>query len=156
LEQLSEPRTADRLELTVPPDAGSVAMARMFAASVARHFGCDEDVVEDVKVAISEACTNAVKAHGTAGLEDPIRIRAFPSDQGLQFEVLDRGNGIDLTTVSQDPSITPPSGLYEGSLGLVLIRSLFGSLDIDSNGDRGTRVRFIAPLSEEFPFSGSD
>jgi serine/threonine-protein kinase RsbW len=128
----------------------------MFAASVARHFGCDEDVVEDVKVAISEACTNAVKAHESAGLDEPIRIRAFPSDDGLVFEVIDLGNGIDLMAVSLDPASTPPSGLYEGSLGLVLIRSLFGSLDIGRNQDRGTRVRFIAPLSEGSLFSTTD
>jgi serine/threonine-protein kinase RsbW len=149
VEQISEPRTADRLELSVPPDPGSVAMARMFAASVARHFGCDEDVVEDVKVAMSEACTNAVKAHESAGVSEPIRIIAAPIENGLQFEVIDAGEGIDPTGTAVDPTATPPSGLYEGSLGLVLIRSLFGSLDIGQNRGRGTRVRFTATVSAE-------
>ena len=119
-------------------------MARLFAASVARHFGCDEDVVEDVKVAISEACTNAVKAHDGAGITEPIRIVVSPDDMGLRFEVIDSGDGVEPVSISSDA--TPPSGLYEGSLGLVLIRSLFGSLEFAQNEGPGTRVAFVAPL----------
>jgi serine/threonine-protein kinase RsbW len=148
VKQTAEPQTTDRLELMIPPEAGSVAMARMFAASVARHFGCDEGTVEDVKVAISEACTNAVKAHEGAGIQDPVRIVATAEPMGLRFEVMDDGEGVDLAAVTSDSAATPPGGLYEGSLGLVLIRSLFGSLDIGRNGERGTRIRFVAPIGD--------
>jgi serine/threonine-protein kinase RsbW len=138
----------DHLRLAIPPDAGYIAMARMFAGSVARHYGVDEDVVEDVKVAVSEACTNSVKAHHDSGTTEPIELRARALDGGLTFEIVDSGKGIDtaLQTAIDESAATPAAGLYEGSLGLTLIRSLFPGAEILRNDDRGTTVRFVVPV----------
>lgn len=123
-------------------------MARMFAGSVARHYGADEDVVEDVKVAVSEACTNSVKAHHDSGTVEPIELRAHESNGDLTFEIVDSGKGIDtdLQAAVQQGAATPAAGLYEGSLGLTLIRSLFPGAEILRNDDRGTMVRFVVPV----------
>jgi len=125
-------------------------MARMFAASVARHFGCDEDIVEDVKVAISEACTNSVKAHRDKGHNEPIELFAHTDDGEIIFEVVDAGGGIDteLQKAINESAATPAAGLYEGSLGLMLIRSLFPATEIIRNGDHGTTVRFVVPAGD--------
>jgi len=122
-------------------------MARMFAGSVARHGGCDEDVVEDVKVAVSEACTNSVKAHRDRGNTEPVELVARLDDDEITFEIVDAGGGIDtaLQTTITDSAATPAAGLYEGSLGLMLIRSLFPGTQIIRNGDHGTTVRFVVP-----------
>ena len=122
-------------------------MARMFAGSVARHGGCDEDVVEDVKVAVSEACTNSVKAHRDRGNSEPIELVARLDDAEITFEVVDAGGGIDtaLQHAIAESAATPAAGLYEGSLGLMLIRSLFPGTEIIRNGDHGTTVRFVVP-----------
>jgi len=139
----------DQLRLAIPPEAGYIAMARMFAGSVARHYGCDEDVVEDVKVAVSEACTNSVKAHHDSGTIEPIELRARALNGDLSFEVVDSGRGIDteLQAAVQQGAATPPAGLYEGSLGLTLIRALFPGAEILRNDDRGTTVRFVVPVN---------
>src|ERR1043166_6106562 len=131
----------------MPPEPDYIAMARMFAGSVARHFGCDEDVVEDVKVAVSEACTNSVKAHRDRGNSEPIELFARLDDEEVTFEVVDAGGGIDieLQKAINENAATPAAGLYEGSLGLMLIRSLFPATEIIRNGDRGTTVRFVVP-----------
>jgi serine/threonine-protein kinase RsbW len=138
----------DQLRLAIPPDAGYIAMARMFAGSVARHYGCDEDVVEDVKVAVSEACTNSVKAHHDSGTAEPIELRARALDSELTFEIVDSGKGIDteLQKAVEETAATPATGLYEGSLGLTLIRSLFPGAEILRNDGRGTTVRFVVPV----------
>lgn len=144
----------EELRLSIPPEPGYIAMARMFAGSVARHFGCDEDVVEDVKVAVSEACTNSVKAHRDRGNSEPIELLARLDDEDITFEVVDAGGGIDteLHKAITENAATPAAGLYEGSLGLMLIRSLFPGTEIIRNGDRGTTVRFIVPAG----YGGSD
>ncbi|HEV2686810.1 MAG TPA: ATP-binding protein, partial [Actinomycetota bacterium] len=133
--------------MTIPPEPGYIAMARMFAGSVARHFGCDEDVVEDVKVAVSEACTNSVKAHHDRGNSEPIELLARLDDEEITFEIVDAGGGIDteLQKAITENAATPAAGLYEGSLGLMLIRSLFPGTEIIRNGDHGTTVRFGVP-----------
>ena len=136
----------EQLRLSIPPEPGYIAMARMFAASVARHLGCDEDVVEDVKVAISEACTNSVKAHRETGNADPIDLRARIGEGDVTFEIVDSGGGFDadLHKAVSESAATPASGLYEGSLGLQLIRALFPETEIVTN-DGGTTVRFVVP-----------
>ncbi len=135
----------EQLRLAIPPEAGYIAMARMFAGSVSRHYGCDEDVVEDVKVAVSEACTNSVKAHRDGGTNESIELRAHARDGELTFEIVDSGKGIDaeMQAAVQQGAVTPAAGLYEGSLGLALIRSLFPGAEISRNDDRGTTVRFV-------------
>ncbi len=140
----------EQLRCAVPPEAGYIAMARMFAGSVARHYGCDEDVVEDVKVAVSEACTNSVKAHRESGTNQPIELRAQETNGDLTFEIVDSGKGIDteMEAAVQQGAATPAAGLYEGSLGLTLIRSLFPGAEISRNDDRGTTVRFVVKVDE--------
>ena len=137
-----EQATAERLELAIPPEPGSIAMARIFGASVARHFGCGEDAVEDVKIALSEACTNSVKAHRDNGIDLPIRVIGISREDELVFEVVDEGPGIDLRKHQLRADETPPAGLFEGSLGLTVIRSLFPNAEIGPNSDVGTTVRF--------------
>jgi len=117
-------------------------MARIFGAAVARHFGCDEDAVEDVKIALSEACTNSVKAHRDNGVELPVRIIGIAEEDELLFEVVDEGPGIDLSKRDVSADATPPGGLFEGSLGLTVIRSLFPTAEIGPNAEVGTTVRF--------------
>jgi len=133
--------------LDVPPDPDQVRTARLFAAAVARHFGADEDRVEDLKVAISEAATNSIKAHQGAGISDPIRIEADADGDGIRFSVRDAGEGftIDAVQSTRDP-VTPLPGLFEGSLGLTLIRSLFPDVEIEPNRDRGMSVSFVVEV----------
>ena len=139
----------DQLQLAIPAEPGYIAMSRMFAAAVARHYGADEDVVEDLKVAVSEACTNSVKAHREGGTTEPIQLRARQVDDAIEFQIVDSGIGIDPDLqAAADSAITPAAGLYEGSLGLTLIRSLFPSAEIVRNEDRGTTVRFLVPVGD--------
>lgn len=118
-------------------------MCRLFVGSVARHYEIDEDAVGDLKVAVSEAVTNSIKAHQDAGrTEVPVRIRVVCDDQVCFVEVLDLGNGFE-SVQQTEGTLTPPAGLYEGSLGLLVIRSLFPEAEITS-GNAGTMVRFSA------------
>ena len=132
------------LVLEIPHEAEQVRTARLFAAAAARHFDIDEDRVEDLKVAISEACTNAIGSHQRAGLSDPVRVVATPEAAGVRFDVVDAGPGFDpelALTAAED--YTPPSGLTEGSLGLALIRALFPSIEIARNAGRGMTLSIV-------------
>lgn len=108
----------------------------MFAAAVARYFECDEEVVDDVKLAISEACTNAVKARDSSS---PVGIIVQPTDSRIEFEVVDRAGGFDEAALSR-PGLDDE--LIEGGIGLQIIRSLFPDAAVEPNPDGGTTVRF--------------
>ena len=142
----------EELVLEIPPDPEQVRTARLFGAAAARHFEIDEERVEDLKVAISEACTNAIKSHQDAGVSDAVTIVAAPIPDGLRVTVVDRGRGFDPDLVAKGgEDYTPAGGLAEGTLGLQMIRALFPSLRIERNADRGMTVSIDVPASGADP-----
>lgn len=142
------PVAVEEFVLDLPPAPECVAIARLFSASVARHFWIGEEQVEDLKIVVSEACTNSVKAHQGAGIGEPVRIVVRVRDGSLLYEVIDEGPGIDLGVVDgvATDAATPAQGLYEGSLGLILIRAIFPDAEILRNSGRGTTVRFALDI----------
>ena len=135
----------DVFALSLPADPAFGGIARLFAAGIARHFDIDDDLVGDLKIAISEAFTNALKAHARARIDQPIVLSVTHQTDALVFEISDAGGGFD-EPVATDISRTPPSGLYEGSLGLIMIRSLFTGAEISRNPSGGTTVRLPLAL----------
>jgi serine/threonine-protein kinase RsbW len=141
-EAVERPGTSgtDDLVLDIPPQPEHARTARLFAAAAARHFAIDEERVEDLKVAISEAATNAIKAHADAGVDDPITVVASAEPAGVRFTVIDAGRGFDPVEAEASSDYTPPAGLNEGTLGLALITALFPSSAIRRNEQRGMTV----------------
>src|SRR6266540_262893 len=133
------------LVLDIPPEPEHARTARLFAAATARHFELDPERVEDLKVAISEAVTNAIKAHASAGVEEPIHITVKAGSNGVRFDVSDVGAGFDARkAIRAAEDYAPTGGLSEGSLGLALIRSLFPDMEITRNADRGMTISITA------------
>jgi anti-sigma regulatory factor (Ser/Thr protein kinase) len=64
-----------------------VGVARLAVASLARNAGLDEEAVDDLKIAVSEACTNAVEE--VKG-DEPISITWSDEDGGVTVEIGDR------------------------------------------------------------------
>lgn len=145
-----DPGATGSFALEVPPEADQIRTARLFASAVARHFGIDEDRVEDLKVAISEATTNSINAHRRADVTDPVRIAAASEGEGVRFSVIDAGPGFSTENMLADmrSEVTPAHGLFEGSLGLTLIRTLFPGVEIIQNADRGMTVTFVLEMTE--------
>lgn len=131
--------TEDKFRLEFTSDPRFISTARLFAAAVARYYDCDEETVDDIKLAISEACTNAVKAQDG---DVPVGILARPEDSQVEFRVVDRAGGFDESAVTKEP-IT--DDLAEGGIGLQIIRSLFPEAVVEPNPDGGTVVRFAVP-----------
>ena len=113
------------LELEVAADPALLATARLFAAAAARAGGCDDDVVEDVRLAVSEACTRSMRGAGPA---DRISVDAHVSLTGVSFVV-------------EGPSGT---GGGDDIDGLDLVAALFPTASTAGDGSR-TTVRFDAP-----------
>lgn len=142
-----QPRASeDRFVLDLRPEPRYVGTARAFAASIARHFDCSEDCVQDIKVAISEACSNAIKAHSSSKTPTPVRLVVEHDDDRLKYEVVDSGGGFD--TDSVESRTIAADELFEGGIGLMLIRSLFPSTEVFRNSERGMTVRFSVDLPE--------
>ena len=131
----------DHLTLEMPREAAYMATARLFAASVARHFGVDEELIPDLKLAISEACAGEILS-GTG--ETEVRISAASQNGLLRFEV-------SQPEETPSPSIAAtgntPSPGETASLGLEIIQALFEDAEVVDAADGGRVLRFGAPTS---------
>jgi serine/threonine-protein kinase RsbW len=75
------------LEIPAKPDY--VGVVRLAVASLARKAGMDEERVDDLKIAVSEACTNAVMDAEEAKVGEPIRVAVHDSGTTMTIEIAD-------------------------------------------------------------------
>lgn len=74
------------VEVTFPPLPAHVRTARLVATAVARRSGMDESLLDEVRLAVGEACSRAVEAHRMHCPGHPIRVALC--DDGERFEVV--------------------------------------------------------------------
>lgn len=74
------------VEVTFPPLPAHVRTARLVATAVARRSGMDESLLDEVRLAVGEACSRAVEAHRKHCPGQPIRVALC--DDGERFEVV--------------------------------------------------------------------
>lgn len=133
--------------LEFPPEAHYVSTARLFAAGIARTYGTDEELVEDLKVAVSEACTSAIKARRDGMSERPVRLSVRRDAGLLSFEAED--TGIQPAGEGPEPVIASSGSSSEDivrRLSLETIRALFPATEIVPNPQGGGNIRFSLGL----------
>jgi anti-sigma regulatory factor (Ser/Thr protein kinase) len=74
-----------RVEVTFTPLSAHVRTARLVATAVARRSGVPDALLDEVRLAVGEACSRAVEAHQAACPAEPIRVAL--TDQAGRFEV---------------------------------------------------------------------
>jgi anti-sigma regulatory factor (Ser/Thr protein kinase) len=119
-------------EHSILADLRLLKEARDFAERAAAEFGLDDAACYDVKLAMSEAVTNAIQ-HGSSSPRDPIKIGIAAEGQRLVFEVLDTGRFV--------PRVRRRGQLSESGRGLEFMRVLMDEVDLRP-GDGGTLMRF--------------
>ncbi|MGH8887136.1 MAG: ATP-binding protein [Egibacteraceae bacterium] len=110
----------DQVELQLPADNQYVGLARLVVTAVARQAGMVEERVEDLRIAVSEATTNAINAHRRYQEQRPVVLQFGPTDNGsFEVTIIDAGPGFDPPPPDRDRDWTLESGL-----GVMLIRAL--------------------------------
>ncbi len=139
---MSEVVPGPRLELEFPAKREYVRTARLAAAAFARVQDASESLVEDFKLAVSEACSQAVVANAATGGDAAVRVVARADGRTLAAEVFDRGGGPD--TLSTTTTMEAPTADDLGSpsaLAFPLIRGVVDDLDVASREGGGSVVR---------------
>ncbi|GAA3236903.1 ATP-binding protein [Dactylosporangium cerinum] len=154
------------VRLSFSPAAAHVRTARLVGVAVARRAGVAEELLEEVRLAIGEACSRAVALHRSHGLEDLVDVAMADGDR-FTVRVVDRAaNGAlvarlageagdeDSVMVLSDPALpltTPPELLAEEAvaarMGLALLAGLVDDLNVSELAEGvGTEVRMSWPL----------
>lgn len=132
------------VRLEIPARADYLGLARqVVAAAAAVEPRFRDERIDDLRVAVSEATTNAIEAHADLDRDERIVIRCNLGADRIEVEVVDRGGGFDPTDVEEMPDPEDPARLErEHGLGLPLLQVLTDEAEIIS-GERGTAVRLV-------------
>jgi len=130
----------DVVDLRIPCKAEWVALARLSVAAVASRLNFSIDEIEDIKLAVAEACTNAIQhAQGSPYIE----IKCEAANGGLRLSVRDYGRG----THPEHIRSRELNDERAGGLGVFLIRSLMDEVDYDVHPDQGTLLVMVKRLA---------
>jgi serine/threonine-protein kinase RsbW len=130
--------------LEIPAGKEYVSLVRSVVAAAAEiEPDMAAERIEDLRVVVSEATTNAIEAHGLHGLTDRIRIQCNLADDEIVVLVHDEGMGFDPSELAVIPEPDAPERLlHESGLGVHLMQMLADESEFTS-GDSGTDVRLV-------------
>ena len=145
--------------LEIPSQVEYLSLVRAVVASAA---SLDETLgdqrIEDLRLAVSEATTNAIRAHANLGSNERITIRFGLEGDRIEVEVQDHGSGFDPENLDPVGPLTEIERLgYEGGFGIPLMKIFSDEIKIES-ADEGTTVHlvvYVSPPSEEVDIDGN-
>ncbi len=130
------------VELTIPARAEYITLCRLALTGIGRAWQISDEVLADLKLALTEAASNSVRhayAGGRVGMVG-IRYELFPNR--LVIEVEDEGGGFDRSTTT-----AARAALAEGGLGIAIIRAIADDVEIGAHpSGKGSRLRFEKSL----------
>lgn len=134
----------ERIELSIPPRVEYLSMVRaVVAAAASKNQGVAQSRIDDLRLIVSEATTNAIEAHHRAEIATPISITCELEPERIGVFVRDFGTGFDPDQLVAHPPVTDPERLeFERGLGIPLMRRLADVHEIDST-PTGTTVRMV-------------
>ena len=135
------------VRLTIPAKPEYIILSRLALTALARVRPLSPDTLADLKLALTEACSNSVR-HAYGEGEGHVEISFELSADRLVVEVTDDGTGFELEEEA-GPSVDGDD-LTEGGLGIAIIRSIADELEVGPGEvGRGSRLRFVKHLSDE-------
>jgi anti-sigma regulatory factor (Ser/Thr protein kinase) len=123
-------------EHSIRADLGRLKEARDFGERAAAEFGLSAGAQYEVKLAVSEAVTNAIQ-HGSSSPDSTIVICASEEAGALVLEVVDTGRFV--------PRVTRRGDMPESGRGLEFMRLVMDEVDLQPGTD-GTRLRLVKRL----------
>jgi serine/threonine-protein kinase RsbW len=129
------------VRLTIPAKAEYVLLGRLALSGITRLRPLEDETVNDLKLAVTEACTNSVR-HAYGETSGSVDIVYELHDDRLVVEVSDEGTGFDPNRLEDSGELT------EGGLGIAIIRALVDEFEVSERSDgRGSSLRFVKFLT---------
>ena len=130
---------ARTVRLSIPAQPEFITLSRLALAGLSRVRALPAETLADLKLAITEACSNSVR-HAYAGGDGTVEIVYRLEPDRIEIEVSDDGTGFDHSGAG---AFREEDELSEGGLGIAIIRSIADDLEI---AHRRGRPRVAAPV----------
>lgn len=130
--------TCETIKMEISSNPDYIGVIRLTTSGIANKVGFSIDDIEDIKVAVSEACTNALKHSG----DKIFHIIFTILENGIEIEIRDNGKGYNVDSIEKPDLLNPK----ENGLGLFIIKTLMDEVIIESENNIGTIVRMTKYL----------
>ena len=140
---------ASTVRLEIPARRDHLALVRLVVSgAIAIERKLPERRMEDLRLAVTEACANAVDAQQRRDPDAPLVVTVALDDDVVAVTVTDRAGGFEPADVEPLPAATDPQRLtHERGLGISLMRSLVDDLTFTRTAE-GTAVRLVVHRSD--------
>jgi serine/threonine-protein kinase RsbW len=140
-----------KMTMQIPCSSEFVGIVRLAISGAASRMNYSIEEIEDIKISISEACTNAIQ-HAYGDKANPntdfIDITVFMLENKLEIVIQDYGKGFDTTMLGTEEQKRRSHEKMGLGLGLTFIKSLMDETSLISEPGKGTTIRMAksAPL----------
>lgn len=137
------------IRMTLPAEAEYIDLVRLTLYGLGTKLGFSYEDIEDMKVAVAEACNNAVVHAYEPGRIGTIEVRFELLEDGMKVTVKDEGGSFNFDEKAQQASSLHDQSLEEakvGGLGIYLMQALMDEVEVTNDG--GTEVVLTKWLSK--------
>jgi serine/threonine-protein kinase RsbW len=133
------------IRLSIPAKPEYITLGRLALTGIARlrTRPLPQDVLGDLKLALTEACTNSVR-HAYGGGDGMVQIVYELHPDKLVVEVADDGEGFEPPAARS--AAAEEDELSEGGLGIAIIEAVADELEIRERAQGGSSLRFVKHL----------
>ncbi|MFL5921544.1 MAG: ATP-binding protein [Gaiellaceae bacterium] len=131
------------VRLTIPARAEYITLGRLALTAIAGVRPLSDETLHDLKLALTEACTNSVKHAYDNGTGSVDIVYELYRDR-LAIEVGDAGSGF----APRQDTMDAEDDLEEGGLGIAIIRAVTDEVEIAEREGGGARLRFVKLLGD--------
>ncbi|WP_028829699.1 ATP-binding protein [Proteocatella sphenisci] len=121
------------IKMTLPTEPKLISVIRMTASSIANHIGFNIEEIEDVKIAVSEACSNVIKYSDVETFD----LYFSSGEDFIEVQVEDKGKGCNSEEI-KDPIFDENRSC--GGLGIYIIKTLMDDVKVISEEENGTII----------------
>ncbi len=137
----------NRVSLTIDANSKNESFARACVASFAIQLDPTLEEINDIKMAVSEAVTNAI-IHGYDEKGGKIFINLWIIQNMLHIEIIDKGNGIENIKKAMTPLYTSKPHLERSGMGFTVMEAFMDEVLVKSNINEGTTVYMNKKISK--------
>lgn len=127
------------MAVCLPKEAETVGLVRAAVARTLDLFGVDDESIEDIRLAVSEACTNVIEH---ASSEDEYEVSVRVDGNECSIRVRNTGHGFDAQSLA---GVMPGTTSARGR-GVAIMRAVMDDFHFTSSHEAGTIVHMVRTL----------
>ncbi|WP_250277814.1 anti-sigma F factor [[Clostridium] colinum] len=131
---------SNKVSLILDANSKNEAFARISVSAFATQLDPTLEQLDDIKMAVSEAVTNAI-IHGYEGIENgKIHIECKILNDTLYIDIEDKGKGIENIEKAMEPLYTSKPNMERSGMGFTVMETFMDSIEVISKLGEGTKV----------------